>query len=152
MNIYLICTGNTCRSPMAEAILRSREIENVTVRSAGINAFDGIPISEHAKTLIENADMPYTETSRRVTVENVEWADYVLTMTDAHKHTLLHLFPQASQKIYTLKGFIDPVADENVQDPYGGNLETYTQTFEELLGLVDDLERKLRGDKQYEAN
>ena len=79
--------------------------------------------------------MPYTETSRRVTVENVEWADYILTMTDAHKHTLLHLFPQASQKIYTLKGFIDPVADENVQDPYGGNLETYTQTFENYRDL-----------------
>lgn len=143
MNIYLICTGNTCRSPMAEAILRSKKIENVKVRSAGISAFDGIPISENAKTLIENADMPYTETSSMVTVENVDWADYILTMTDAHKQMLFHLFPQARQKIYTLKGFIGPDIDENVQDPYGGNLETYRQTFEELSGLMDDLERKL---------
>lgn len=143
MNIYLICTGNTCRSPMAEAILRSKKMENVSVRSAGISTFDGMPISGNAKTLIEKANMPHTETSKMVTAENVEWADYILTMTDAHKQTLLHLFPQARQKIYTLKGFIDPAIGEDVQDPYGGNLATYTQTFEELAGLMDDLERKL---------
>ena len=64
MNIYLICTGNTCRSPMAEAILRSKNIENVTVRSAGIHAQSGISIAPNAKTLIEEENMPYTNTSR----------------------------------------------------------------------------------------
>ena len=67
MNIYFICTGNTCRSPMAEAILRSKGIDNVSVRSAGVYAQDGWPISLNAKTLIEEADMPYTPVSEAVT-------------------------------------------------------------------------------------
>lgn len=143
MNIYLICTGNTCRSPMAEAILRAKNVENMTVRSAGIHAFDGIPIAENARTLIEKADMPYTAVSRAVTAEDIEWAHYIFTMTDAHKQALLHLFPEAHTKIHTLKGFINPIADENVHDPYGGSLETYAQTFAELSALMDRLERKL---------
>ena len=143
MNIYLVCTGNTCRSPMAEAILRAKNIENVTVRSAGINAQDGIPIANNAKMLIEEAGMPYTEVSRAVTEEDVDWADYVFTMTDAHKGILHHLFPEDRNKIFTLKGFIKTSLNEDVQDPYGGNLETYQDTFYELSTVIDDLEGKL---------
>ena len=66
MNIYLICTGNTCRSPMAEAILRSKNIENMSVRSAGIHALDGLHIADNARTLIEEANMPYTKKSQNV--------------------------------------------------------------------------------------
>lgn len=143
MNIYLVCTGNTCRSPMAEAILRAKNIENVIVRSAGINAQDGIPIADNAKTLIEAADMPYTEVSRAVKEEDVEWADYVFTMTDAHKGILHHLFPEDTDKIFTLKGFVKQSFNEDVHDPYGGNLETYKETFSELTTVIDDLARKL---------
>ena len=85
MNIYFICTGNTCRSPMAEAILRSKGITGVAVRSGGVHAQDGWEISPNARTLIEEADMPYTPVSRAVTREDLEWADLVLTMTEAHR-------------------------------------------------------------------
>ena len=143
MNIYLICTGNTCRSPMAEAILRAKNIENITVRSAGINAQDGIPIATNAKTLIEEMDMPYTDTSRAVTEEGVAWADYVFTMTEAHKSILHHLFPADREKIFTLKGFIVTSSNEDVHDPFGGDLATYRETFNELSSVIDNLERKL---------
>jgi protein arginine phosphatase len=143
MNIYLLCTGNTCRSPMAEAILRSKNIENLSVRSAGIHAQDGFPIADNAKTLIEEADMPYTNQSRTLSREDVEWADYILTMTESHKRVLLQLFPENQEKISTLKGFLSPSANEDVHDPYGGNLETYRETFNELTELMDQLETKL---------
>jgi protein-tyrosine-phosphatase len=143
MNIYLLCTGNTCRSPMAEAILRSKNIENLSVRSAGIHAQDGFPIADNAKTLIEEADMPYTDQSRTLSREDVEWADYILTMTESHKRVLLQLFPENQDKIYTLKGFLSPRINEDVHDPYGGNLETYRETFNELTQLMDQLETKL---------
>jgi protein-tyrosine-phosphatase len=145
MNIYLLCTGNTCRSPMAEAILRSKNIENLSVRSAGIHAQDGFPIADNAKTLIEEADMPYTDQSRTLSREDVEWADYILTMTESHKNVLLQLFPENQEKISTLKGFLSPRANEDVHDPYGGNLETYRETFDELTELMDQLEEKLQG-------
>ena len=128
---------------MAEAILRSKSMENVSVRSAGIHALDGYPIADNARTLIEEAEMPYTNNSRTLSQEDVEWADYILTMTESHKRVLLQLFPQDQEKIYTLKGFISPYANEDVHDPYGGNLETYRETFNELTQLMNQLEKKL---------
>lgn len=145
MNIYLICTGNTCRSPMAEAILRSKNIDNVQVRSAGIHTMDGIPIAEHARTLVEKEDMPYTATSNAVTDKDVAWANYILTMTTAHKQMLHSLFPEAKEKIHTLKGFLKLEGNEDVHDPFGGDLNTYERTFNELCELMDILERKLTG-------
>src|SRR5690606_6629338 len=130
MNIYFICTGNTCRSPMAEAILRSKAIEGIAVKSAGVNAFDGMPISTNSKTLIESKNMPYTPASRAVTTDDLEWADLVLTMTSSHKATLLHSFPNIETKTFTLKEYVTPEAAPDIQDPYGGNLETYRATFE----------------------
>ena len=100
MNIYFICTGNTCRSPMAEAILRSITNEQLTVRSAGIYAQNGTPIARNAKTLIEEADMPYTPISRVVSKEDIEWADVILTMTDAHKRDLLYTYPSKPKRKY----------------------------------------------------
>lgn len=145
MNIYLICTGNTCRSPMAEAILRAREIEQVNVRSAGIHAVQGMPISNHAKTLIEYAEMPYTETSNLVTEVDVTWANYILTMTNAHKQFMRMQFPNEENKIFTLKEFVAYDNGLDVQDPFGGNLEVYQETFQELIILMEKLEEKLSG-------
>lgn len=143
VNIYFICTGNTCRSPMAEAILRGRNIEAVEVRSAGIHALPGMPISAHAKTLVENGALPYTDSANAVTKGNIEWANHILTMTDAHKQVLHRLFPNEAYKIETLKKFIGHRQSSDVHDPFGGDLLTYRQTFEELSILMEKLERKL---------
>lgn len=143
MNIYLICTGNTCRSPMAEAILRSRGIENVSVRSAGVHAQDGWPISLNAKTLIEEADMLYTPVSRAVSSEDLKWADVVLTMTEGHKANLIYSHPEVKYKTFTLKGFVKPDSTGDVYDPYGGDIDTYRHVFNELSRIIDVLEQKL---------
>lgn len=143
MNIYFVCTGNTCRSPMAEGILRAREIPEMEVRSAGIQAVQGMPISDHAKELLENAKAPYTATSNEVSVEDVNWADHILTMTAAHKQMMDRMFPHAASKIHTLKVFVAYKNGEDVQDPYGGNLAIYRETFQELSTLMERLEGKL---------
>lgn len=139
----MICTGNTCRSPMAEAILRAKELEGVEVRSAGIHAMDGAPISSNAQQLIEEAGMPYTPVSHSLSEENLDWADAVLTMTGAHRSVLHEAYPDLSHKIFTIKEFVRPDAMEDVQDPFGGSLEIYRRTFEELVQIMDELERKL---------
>lgn len=128
---------------MAEAILRSKNIENMTVRSAGIQAFQGAPIAENARILIEEANMPYTKVSRALSKEDVMWADYIFTMTAGHKKVLIHLFPEHREKIYTLKGFVNSSIDEDVHDPFGGDLKTYAETFSELSTLMGELDQKL---------
>ena len=131
---------------MAEAILRSKAIDNVSVRSAGIYARDGWPISLNAKTLIESADMPYTPDSKAVTDENVDWADIVLTMTQSHRETLINSYPEMGDKIFTLKEYVESGLTGDVQDPFGGDLETYRQAFNELLEIIDVFEHKLTGE------
>ena len=128
---------------MAEAILRARQMDNVTVRSAGLYAQDGHPISSHAMALIEEANMPHTPRSRAVTSEDLDWADVVLTMTETHKVGILYQYPAMQKKVFTLKEFVGLEANGDVHDPFGGNLETYRQTFGELSSIIDRLEQRL---------
>lgn len=131
---------------MAEAILRSKAIAGVAVRSAGVSAVDGLPISTNAKTLIEEAGLPYTPVSNAITVEELEWADLVLTMTMSHKAVLLNSFPEVEAKTFTLKEYATSGEFGDVHDPYGGSLATYRTTFDELGTLIDRLKMKLTED------
>ncbi|MHA6258986.1 low molecular weight protein arginine phosphatase [Sporosarcina sp. CAU 1771] len=148
MNIYFVCTGNTCRSPMAEAILRSKLNKNIHVRSGGVYAQNGMPISKHAQTLIERANMPFTPLSRAISMEDIEWADIILTMTSSHKQAILQSISLKDTEIHTLKGFLNPEEDEDVHDPFGGDLATYEYTFRELTQLIEAIERKLMEGKK----
>ncbi|WP_225217829.1 low molecular weight protein arginine phosphatase [Sporosarcina gallistercoris] len=147
MNICFICTGNTCRSPLAEGILKAKQLKGVSVRSAGVYATDGAPISNHSRCLLEEYGMPVTPTSRRFTKQDLEWADLILTMTVSHRDTLRRAFADRADKIVTLKEYVGS-AEFDVQDPYGGNFGVYQQTFEELSDQIDVLARKLMGEQR----
>lgn len=143
VNIYFICTGNTCRSPMAEAILKSKNLKNVEVRSAGIYAQDGSAMSDHAKAVLDQANIKHDHTASLFSYENVQWADVLLTMTAAHKAMILRSIPDGHEKVFTLKEYVLSTIDEDIQDPYGGSLEIYEQTFKELNDILTELEKKL---------
>jgi protein-tyrosine-phosphatase len=141
MKIFFVCTGNTCRSPMAEAILTAKELPGVEVRSAGIFAGE-VPLSANAQTVLSEEGISFEHTSKQLLPEDVEWATLILTMTASHKQYLLQDFPEHAGKIYTLKEFAGGTAAD-VSDPYGGSLSTYQQTFNELKSLIDQVVDKL---------
>ncbi|MEK4061206.1 MULTISPECIES: low molecular weight protein arginine phosphatase [Paenibacillus] len=109
LHILFVCTGNTCRSPMAEGLLRKlakeRGIE-LEVRSAGVSAISGTSISRHAGAILREEGINDQIISSQLNAEMVSWADLVLTLTGGHKRHLLQYFPSAVTKTYTLKEYV----------------------------------------------
>lgn len=109
LHILFVCTGNTCRSPMAEGLLRKlakdRGIE-LEVRSAGVSAISGTSISRHAAAILQDEGIHDQMLSSQISAESVSWADLVLTLTGAHKRHLLQYFPDAVAKTHTLKEYV----------------------------------------------
>lgn len=141
MNILFVCTGNTCRSPMAEAILKTQQLDGVEVQSAGLFAGGG-PISGHAQNVLATEGIDMDHQSRSITPKDIDWATLVLTMTKAHKDALIRSYPGAGHKIYTLKEYVYGDEDD-VSDPYGGPKSLYRETYQELQGLLAGLKQRL---------
>jgi protein-tyrosine-phosphatase len=117
LHILFVCTGNTCRSPIAEGILHQwiqKDQLPVQVQSAGIAAIDGVLIARHAEKALKQRGMKAVSSSQPVQQSLVEWADLILTMTTYHKKVLLEQFPEAMDKVYSLKEYVidDPEIKE----------------------------------------
>lgn len=148
--LLIVCTGNTCRSPMAGALARKLAGEEpsseVEVKTAGIAAFSGVPPSPQAVTVMEEKGLDLSgHRAQPVTPELVEWADLILTMTMAHKQGLLDLFPQARDKIYTLGEYGGEEALQEIPDPFGGTVKDYRRTAQALEEALQGVFRVLDG-------
>ena len=136
MKIIFVCSGNTCRSPMAECafeeLLREEEITGVEVESRGVVANVGADISENAKKALEAAEIPLKEhVATQITIEDIQSADLVICMTERHKLRLGSL-----PKVFTL-GQMTGCGD--ILDPYGKDEATYRQCLNEILVALQKL-------------
>lgn len=152
LTVLLVCTGNTCRSPMAEAILRKlmserfashfaegKPVPAVAV-SAGLSAFPGGPASAEAINVMKQKGLSLVHhQSRAVSDRLIMQADLVLTMTKSHRNTIVQRWPELSSKTHLLSN-----NHGDVSDPFGGPESVYAacaaQMEQYLRGWVDQIE------------
>ncbi|MCD8391200.1 MAG: low molecular weight protein arginine phosphatase [Firmicutes bacterium] len=144
MNLLFVCSGNTCRSAMAAAVMDKIVTENdmdIYVDSAGLFAADGDKASENAVTAMARRGIDLSaHRSKRVTPELVKSADLVLTMTDIQKQIFEQMGYDLSN-IFTLKEYLGIEGD--IEDPYGGDEAVYDETADELYDLLVDAAEKI---------
>ncbi len=143
-SVLFVCTGNTCRSPMAEGLFNVYAKEqniDITAQSAGIAVFGKTPPCENAIIAAREygADIS-SHLSRQADESMIEKSDVVLCMTLSHQKALEQMYPKYADKIMCLSDF-------DIPDPYGQSLEVYRKTAEAINTAIRKLPIKSGGEK-----
>ena len=135
--ILFVCTGNTCRSPMAQAIakqlLSEQEPKGITTHaaSAGVAAGDGMPATPEAIDALESIGIKASpHQSQQLTLPMIDQAEIIYTMTPSHAQAIMTMAPNSVHKVFVLD------EQESVPDPIGQSAEVYKHTAQRLVELI----------------
>jgi len=134
-HIMFVCTGNTCRSPMAEGalkvLLEKEKPGEYEVYSSGTAAAVGYPATVYAREAAKMWSVDLSgHTSQPLSEDLIEQADLILAMSPEHLRSILEISPEAADRVYLFKNFPDTGQDgEGVEDPIGQDLSKYNEVF-----------------------
>lgn len=141
--VVFICTGNSCRSQMAEGymkkILKDKGKEDISVDSAGIAAYEGSPPTALAIAVMKENSIDISKNrSKLVSKEMIEKANLILGMSTSHVLELQKHFPESSKKMFLLREFEDKhnPKDPDIFDPIGLPLRAYENCFELMINPI----------------
>jgi protein-tyrosine phosphatase len=141
MNVLFVCSGNLCRSPTAEHVLKrlleERGIDRVRVSSTGTVAIPGNPVAPLAKKIALDHGIDIGD-QKTVTLneEWIRWADRILIMQPNHRERVLWKDPTADPKIELLADYFPENKIEEILDPYGQEEEAYRVSFDQIHGAL----------------
>jgi RpiB/LacA/LacB family sugar-phosphate isomerase len=146
--ILFVCTGNVCRSPMAEGLFRRAmgARGKFRVLSAGLGAMDGQPPSPYAVQAVAELGIDISnQRSHRLTGDLVEQADYILGMTHSHIDMVMMLYPHVAEKTFLLREFDETLEsfEKDISDPIGGSYEVYLNCRDQIEQGIASLTRFL---------
>lgn len=129
MNVIFVCTGNTCRSPMAEYYLKSKNLDGVNVISRGFSGGDSA--NEKSIAVMKEVGIDISNhISKSITADEVQNADAIICMTESHRQMLL-LYGADNSKLYVL--------GDGIADPFGCDIDTYRTCRDEIFSNIDKL-------------
>lgn len=145
--ILVVCTGNICRSPVAEAMMKAH-FPDRQIQSAGLNALVGERVDSFMSSLAE-ADGLEVENhkARQLTASMLQWAELVLVMTDDQRHAVARLYPASAGKTKLFGCWLgntdDHLMGEEIPDPYRKSPEFSKEVFNKLKAAADAWPAKL---------
>ena len=150
--ILFVCTGNSCRSVMAQglmqALLKRAGIETIRVESAGVFAIDGMSPTRETQRVLQDVGVDCADHRARVlTTEMIQEADLIFVMEQFQADEILRRLSSAKGKVQLLKPYglsqQDPMDNPNIPDPIGKPLEVYEVCFAEIREAVERVVKSL---------
>ena len=141
MKIMFICTGNICRSAMADWLLKKKikdlKKENIEVYSSGIYAYDGDISTWEAKEVMKEYEVDLKDhRATNIRNSNIKEMDLILCATKSHKIAVLDIYPELKEKVYTMKEYVGYNRENHdkidIKDPWGYDIETYRSCAAEI--------------------
>lgn len=141
-HITFVCTGNTCRSPMAEclfrhAVMQDPDFENFIISSAGVSTWEGSPASLYAIQALETCGLSLSRhRAKNISQELIDHSILVLCMTHSHKDILELSFNTEETNIHLLREFMENHHSLNIPDPFGRSLEAYESCRDSIVEAI----------------